>query len=120
VNPTVGRVPWSLGTQHQVADESLVVLERSRTVLYSCPSGHETRLRFALDALAPADWDCPRCRDSAVLLDAGGGPVLAEERREPRHVRSHLDIVRERRTDDELEALLQERLELLRARRSSR
>ena len=82
-------------------------------VAYWCEQGHETRLKFVDDASVdpPAEWDCPRCGRPA-------GPDRAEPpsaaRAEP--YKTHLAYVKERRSDSEGAALLDERLEDLRGR----
>ena len=76
---------------------------------YVCPLGHVTTLPFSVEADVPALWEC-RCGEQALLRDAAqpeAGPV--------KHVRSHWDMLLERRTVAELEDLLTERLELLRS-----
>lgn len=83
---------------------------------YYCAKGHVTRPSFATadDREIPAEWDCPRCG-----LPAGLDPENPPEplRNEP--YKTHLAYVKERRTDSEGEALLQEALDALRARRAS-
>ena len=76
---------------------------------YVCPLGHVTTLPFSVEADVPSLWEC-RCGEQALLRDAAqpdAGPV--------KHVRSHWDMLLERRTVAELEDLLTERLELLRS-----
>lgn len=77
---------------------------------YECPEGHTTSLPFSQDAEIPALWEC-RCGAEALLRDA--------ERPEPvkpvKPPRTHWDMLRERRSIEELEELLQERLKLLRS-----
>ncbi len=76
---------------------------------YVCPQGHVTTLPFSVEAEVPALWEC-RCGQEALLRDGtrpDAGPV--------KHVRSHWDMLLERRTVAELEDLLTERLELLRS-----
>jgi hypothetical protein len=76
---------------------------------FDCPNGHTIILPFAVDADVPATWEC-RCGAEALRRDA--------ERPEPKPTkpqRTHWDMLLERRTIAELEELLNERLELLRA-----
>lgn len=86
------------------------------TFSYYCAKGHVTRPSFATsdDREIPSEWDCPRCG-----LPAGLDPDNPPEplRNEP--YKTHLAYVKERRTDSEGEALLQEALSALRARRAS-
>jgi hypothetical protein len=86
-----------------------VVAAARQVIEYVCPSGHVTALPFSVEAEVPALWEC-RCGGEALRRDT--------ERPEPvaaKHVRSHWDMLLERRTIAELEELLAERLELLRA-----
>lgn len=80
-----------------------------RIARYNCPNGHVTAVPFAAEAEVPSLWEC-RCGSEALLEDA--------ERPDPkpqRPARTHWDMLLERRTIPELEELLNERLELLRA-----
>lgn len=81
-------------------------------VSYWCANGHESRLSFALDAEVPAEWDCPKCGLTAGQ-DVKNPPSTG--RSEP--FKSHLEYVKERRSVEEGEALLDEALEKLRERR---
>ena len=77
-------------------------------VSYDCPNGHVTTMPFSLEAEVPLVWEC-RCGPEALLRDG--------DRPEPKAVkpaRTHWDMLMERRTTDDLEVLLQERLDLLR------
>jgi hypothetical protein len=87
-------------------------------VQYFCAKGHVTSPSFAIgdeqdSPEIPLEWDCPRCGLPAGL-DADNPPEPL--RNEP--YKTHLAYVKERRTDAEGEALLEEALSDLRARRS--
>nr|WP_246803759.1 RNA polymerase-binding protein RbpA [Cellulomonas hominis] len=99
------------------ADSDGGPLAASREVTYTCQREHTTVLRFASDAPAPATWDCSTCGRASALVDSGHGPVGAEDARPAKAKRTHMDMVRERRTDAELQALLDERLQFVRQRR---
>ena len=81
---------------------------------YYCAKGHVTQPSFAVadDREVPLEWDCPRCG-----LPGGLDPANPPEplRNEP--YKTHLAYVKERRSNEEGEALLQEALDALRARR---
>lgn len=82
-------------------------------VPFWCSRGHETHPAFAEDAVIPDSWDCPRC----------GLPAGREQQRPPSAPRNepyktHLAYVRERRTDDDGAAILDEALAKVRARRA--
>ncbi|MFV0427328.1 MAG: RNA polymerase-binding protein RbpA [Beutenbergiaceae bacterium] len=83
-------------------------------VSYWCSAGHETRPSFAAEpgTAPPEQWDCPRCG-----LPAGqekDNPPSAPKN-EP--YKTHLAYVKERRSDEDGAALLDEALAALRARR---
>lgn len=98
-----------LGTPSYEDDREISPAPR-QLVSYDCPEGHPIELPFAADAEIPSVWECPRCGVEAVLIDG--------ERPAPKQVkppRTHWDMLLERRSIDELEDLLAERLELLRS-----
>jgi hypothetical protein len=76
---------------------------------YRCTQGHQFNVPFAEDAEIPTTWECRLDGTSGVLVD---GP--APETKKVKPVRTHWDMLMERRSIDELEELLSERLELLR------
>jgi hypothetical protein len=79
------------------------------TVTYNCPDGHVIRMPFAVEAEVPLEWECA-CGEMALLADA--------DRPEPKPVkpvRTHWDMLLERRSIADLEELLEERLALLEA-----
>jgi hypothetical protein len=75
---------------------------------YDCPSGHATVMPFAAEAEVPARWECRVCGDTALLRD-GEQP----EAKPVKHVRTHWDMLLERRSVAELEEVLAERLAVL-------
>ncbi len=79
-------------------------------VSFWCANGHEARPSFALEAPVPDTWDCPKCGLPASR-DAENPPPAP--RIEP--YKTHLAYVKERRDDDDGEAILAEALERLRA-----
>jgi hypothetical protein len=92
------------------SDENVVPSERQITI-YVCPQGHRIQLPFSVEADIPSTWEC-RCGATARLLD-GPEPVI----KPTRPVRTHWDMLMERRSIPELEVLLAERLTLLRQSR---
>lgn len=82
-------------------------------VSYWCANGHETRPSFAEDGEVeiPETWDCPRCGLPAGQ-DADNPPEAP--RTEP--YKTHLAYVKERRSDTDGAALLDEALGNLRNR----
>jgi hypothetical protein len=77
-----------------------------------CAKGHETRVAFATDAEIPELWDCPRCG-----LPAGQDRETPPPAPRTEPYKTHLAYVRERRSDADGDALLEEALNKLRARR---
>ena len=84
---------------------------RSR-ISYFCSNGHITTPSFASEADIPESWDCPRCGLPAGQ-DAQAPPPAP--RTEP--YKTHLAYVRERRSDADGDALLEEALSRLHSRR---
>jgi rubredoxin len=86
-------------------------------ISYWCANGHETRPSFAADIAegVPETWDCPRCGFPGGQ-DQANPP--SPSRNEP--YKTHLAYVKERRSTEDGEALLDEALEALRARRGGR
>lgn len=85
----------------------------STVAVYACPEMHRFGIRLAEEAVAPHEWDCTRHGTKARLVD-GSEPIDLPA---GKHVRTPWDMLRERRTIDELELLLEERLLVLRGRR---
>jgi hypothetical protein len=82
-------------------------------VSFWCANMHETRPSFASDAAVPELWDCPRCGLPAGQ-DESAPP--APPKNEP--YKTHLAYVKERRSDKDGKAILEEALERLRANKS--
>lgn len=78
-----------------------------------CSNGHETRPSFAQDSgvALPEQWDCPRCGLPAGT-DRDNPPAAVKI--EP--YKTHLAYVKERRSDEDGAAILQEALQTLRDR----
>jgi RNA polymerase-binding protein len=93
-----------LGTTSYETDRNTDLAPR-REVIFDCPEGHETRMPMALDAEVPATWECRTCGVTALLRD-GEEPVA----KGGKPVRTHWDMLLERRSVDELEDVLNERL----------
>ena len=104
-----------LGSQSMQTEEGVEFAERQRAQ-YRTPDGEVFDVIFAADAELPDVWESPKSGREGVLLAPDGTPVDVEVG-DAKPARTHWDMLLERRTRDELEELLQERLELLRARR---
>ena len=83
-------------------------------VSFWCSNGHETRPSFSLeqDLEVPETWDCPRCGFPAGQ-DKDNPP--AQTKVEP--YQTHLAYVKERRSDADGKAILDEALATLRDRK---
>jgi hypothetical protein len=90
-------------------DERGIEFAARQQVGYKCPQGHEFEITMSVEAEVPAVWECPRC--GAEALSTSG--IVREEKAE-KPVRTHWDMLLERRSIKELEDILSERLELLR------
>jgi hypothetical protein len=83
-----------------------------QTVVYFCAHDHESVITFAVEAQIPSSWDCPRCGLPASL-DSDNRPPPPKI--EP--YKTHLAYVKERRSDQEAEDILDEAIKTLRDRR---
>jgi hypothetical protein len=104
-----------LGTQSLQSEEGVEFSPRKKSV-YRTSDGTTFEVVFSADAEVPGTWESPKSGQEGVLLDADGDPVESVQA-EVKIPRSHWDMLLERRTRAELEELLQERLDFLRARR---
>ena len=97
-----------LGATSYENDEHVAPAERL-IVSFDCPRGHVTTVPFSTEAEEiPVQWEC-RCGAEALQRSAS-----RPDDKPTRHVRTHWDMLMERRTIDDLEELLDERLDLLR------
>ncbi len=99
----------NLGSRSMESDENVIPSER-RLTTYVCAQGHRTELPFSVEADVPPTWEC-RCGLDAKLQ--GGGPE--PDAKPAKHVRTHWDMLLERRSIDDLEEVLAERLAELHA-----
>ena len=102
---------------HSLESEVGVVHSARSTYVYRCAAGHETSVVFAAEAELPETWSCKSCSLEGALLKDGKTVVSVPA--EERVGRSHWEMLLERRTREELEEILQERLAEIRARRAS-
>jgi hypothetical protein len=82
---------------------------------YRCPRGHEFRIPYSEEAEIPATWECRLDGTHGLLVD---GPEPETKKTKP--ARTHWDMLMERRTVEDLEEVLAERLDVLRARRGQK
>ena len=90
-------------------DERGIEFAARQQVGYICKQGHAFEIPMSAEADVPAVWECPRCGSEALATD-GTKPVAKNEK----PVRTHWDMLLERRSIKELEDILAERLDLLR------
>ena len=80
---------------------------------YVCDQGHRITMPFSVEAdEIPNTWPCA-CGATGMLLGAADVPKAS-----PKHLRTHWDMLLERRTIKDLEGILKERLEVIRAKAS--
>jgi hypothetical protein len=99
-----------LGTTSYEVDRNTDLAPR-QAAGYDCPHGHSFSVPLATDADVPPTWDCRSCGATALLRDAG-----TPEAKTAKHVRTHWDMLLERRSLDDLEEVLAERLAELHSR----
>ena len=92
------------------ADPAGVELAPRQTVGFDCPNDHHFTIVFAEEADVPTMWECPRCGAVGSRSDGVEAELKAEK-----PPRTHWDMVRERRSIEELDELLAERLDEIRA-----
>lgn len=95
---------------NSLESEAGVAFASRREETYVCKNEHSFKVTFAKDAEAPMFWEC-KCGEEAELRSSEG----EDDRKPPKPVRTHWDMLLERRNTDELQELLEERLALLRA-----
>ena len=97
-----------LGTQ-SFEDERGVEMAPRQQVTYVTDSGHEFQVTMSVEAEIPAEWESP---NTAEIGRRVGG--FEPEAKKEKPARTHWDMLLERRSVDELEEILSERLQLLR------
>ncbi|MDQ1530742.1 MAG: hypothetical protein QOE37_847 [Microbacteriaceae bacterium] len=104
-----------LGAQSLQSEEGVVFSER-QVRDYRTTDGSTFSVTFAADAEIPERWTNPKTGHEGQLLEQDGS-LAASSTKEAKPARTHWDMLLERRTRAELEELLEERLQYLRARR---
>lgn len=92
------------------ADPNSVELAPRQEIGFDCPNDHHFEVVFAEEAELPTEWECPRCGATARRSDG-----VEPEVKETKAPRTHWDMLRERRSIEELEDLLAERLDEIRS-----
>lgn len=107
-----------LGAQSLQSEEGVTFSPRRRST-YQLDDGSTFEVTFSADAEVPTLWESPKSGREGHLLGDNGKPVPLEEV-DVKVARSHWDMLLERRTREELQELLDERLAYLRARRGKK
>jgi len=90
-------------------NDSAVEFAPRQMIAFDCTNGHRFEVPFSVEADVPFTWECRQCGAPAQRVD-GFEPSL----KAIKPPRTHWDMLLERRTVDDLEVLLAERLALLR------
>jgi hypothetical protein len=101
-----------ISSRSMESERGVEFAERVETV-YDCPEGHTVVVPFSVEAEPPDLWSC-RCGTEALARDRHNAAPT-----QPKHTRTHWEMLLERRTIGELEDLLTERLEVLRGTRGA-
>lgn len=104
-----------LGAQSLQSEEGVVLMDRTNHTYTCTECERETTLTFAADAEPPATWECRTCGAEALLVV--DGETVTVDHSEDKVARTHWDMLLERRTREELEEILADRLAYLRERR---
>lgn len=94
-----------IGAKSMESEEGVVFADRY-TVRFACPNGHVFEVPLSTEAAPPATWEC-RCGAQAELI---GEAPEDEEKKPVKPQRTHWDMLRERRSLEELEVVLSEQL----------
>ncbi|GAA2072361.1 RNA polymerase-binding protein RbpA [Aeromicrobium tamlense] len=97
-----------LGAQ-SFEDERGVEMAPRQQIEYVCADGHTFTVTMSDEAEVPAEWEDPKTGQMGRRV-GGAEPDAKEEK----PVRTHWDMLLERRSEEELEEILTERLEMLR------
>lgn len=101
----MGAVSYETDRDHDLAPRQLVK--------YRTEDGDVFEVPFADDAEIPEEWLCKNGKWGTLMEGEGVGSKPAKP------PRTHWDMLRERRTIEELDELLEERIDSLRKRRRS-
>ncbi|MEK0306674.1 RNA polymerase-binding protein RbpA [Bifidobacterium favimelis] len=98
----------SIGAKSLESDQNVDFAARS-DVAYVCPKGHRTILPLAEGAEIPDEWEC-RCG----LIAKREGSDENPDDKNAKPARTHWDMLLERRSEEELQTLLDKRLKMRR------
>lgn len=98
-----------IGSKSMESEDGVIFADRI-SAHYVCSEGHELVIPFSADVTPPQQWEC-RCGKTAELVGDG---VEDDEAKPAKPIRTHWDMLLERRSMEELEELLDQQLSLLR------
>jgi hypothetical protein len=104
-----------LGSQ-SLESEAGVAYSARKNHTYRCVNSHDTVVVFAAEAELPETWQCKHCTGEGILM--ADGKKITLEHVEDKTPRSHWEMLLERRSREELEEILNERLTYIRSRRA--
>lgn len=107
-----------IGTTSLQGEEGIEFSAR-HAVEYRTDTGRSFRVMLDADATPPDEWLHQPTGEMGYIDDAAGQAARAEQAEKDAAQRTHWDMLLERRSREELEELLDERLRLLRERRGS-
>lgn len=102
--------------RHSLQTGRGVAASPRRVAQFRCDDGHITEVPFSADAETPLTWECRTCGNEAHLY-IDGEVKLPEPDPNAHHQRTPWDMLKERRSTEELEEILTERIGFLRDRR---
>ena len=106
-----------LGTHSLETDRGIEYSAR-KDVVYDCAAcGAATTLTFSADAEEPFEWECSHCASVATLR--GGTAPHPDTTKVVKEAKTPFEMLLERRSRDELEVILSERLAFFRERRGA-
>lgn len=108
-----------LGSQSLQGEHGVEFAPRKQ-IEYLTDTGTRFTVIFEADAEPPAEWVDQKTGRLGFLNDEAGKAARAEFEEKESSQRTHWDMLLERRSRDELNELLEERLTWLRNRRSTR
>ncbi|AOZ72636.1 electron transporter [Boudabousia tangfeifanii] len=100
----------SIGANSLESEKGVVFVDRVE-VRYECICGNTFTVPLSTEAEPPATWECNQCSEHAIL----SGEAEQESAAPAKVARTHWDMLCERRTEEELEILLEQQLKLLRS-----
>ncbi|GAB3619652.1 RNA polymerase-binding protein RbpA [Glutamicibacter sp. PS] len=101
-----------LGAQSMESEAGVEPAARQR-VEYRCEDGERVFVVFAAEAEVPATWTTKTGKEAHLVH----GEAKADEESTDKPIRTHWDMLLERRSEEELEKILADRLTQLRASR---